>query len=178
MTAKRELPPEPVPPSNVEAERAVLGAILLECSCSERPEWMAHWSIVSALEPGDFILSSHQTIYTRMAELVGAGSQVDIVTLVNRLTEEKEIESIGGVAYLASLTEGLPRRPRVLEYVKIIKAKSLLRRLISSCTEAARKAYDGESGFTILNDLKLQIADIEATARRGMRPLAPPPEDV
>jgi len=139
---------------------------------------MKQWSIVSALTADEFCLDSHRRIFLRMAELIEAGSQVDIVTLANRLAEEKEVESIGGVGYLASLTEGLPRRPRVLEYVKIIKAKALLRRLISSCTEAAQKAYDGESGFIILNDLKLQITDIEASARRGMRPLPPPPEDV
>src|ERR1019366_2673915 len=109
-------------PSNVAAERTILGAILLDNqSLSEAEE---------RLTPEDFSLDSHQRIYQRMTELGGNGHAVDLVTLANELAKYKEIESVGGVAYLSSLTEGLPRRPMIEEYIRIVKDKSLLRQLM------------------------------------------------
>jgi replicative DNA helicase len=104
-----------------------------------------------------------------MSELIEAGSAVDIVTLSNRLMEEEEIANIGGVAYLASLTEGLPRRPSIKDYVRIVKAKSLLRQLLGACETAIVKAYNGESGFDIIAALREHLDDIEVAARKGIR---------
>ena len=69
------------PPANINAERAILGAILLECSCSEKSEWMSQWEIAAALDPDDFFLESHRFIFLRMNELIQKDTQVDIVTL-------------------------------------------------------------------------------------------------
>jgi len=157
------------PPTSIHAETTILGAILLECSCADKPEWIKQWEIAKILEPDDFCLESHRRIFLRMGELIDAGSQVDIVTLANELGRYKEVERIGGVAYLAGLTEGLPSRPFIRDYVKIVKAKSLLRKLIYSCSTALEKAYDGESGFKIIDALKDQISEIEDVAKRGMR---------
>jgi replicative DNA helicase len=157
-------------PANVPAEMSILGAILLECSCREKEEWHTTWDATAkVLESEDFSLDSHRRIYLRMTELIDEDSQIDIVTLANKLAEEKEIENIGGVAYLAGLTEGLPRRPNIRSYVKIVKAKSLLRKLILSCSSAVNRAYDGGSGFEIIATLKEQINEIEDTAKRGLR---------
>jgi replicative DNA helicase len=90
-------------PASVEAERSILGAILLDNhSYNEAAEKLAR---------GRFLLDSHRRIYSRMAELIDAHRAVDIVTLAEELARRKEVEAVGGVAYLASLTEGLPRRP-------------------------------------------------------------------
>ena len=77
---------------------------------------------------------------------MNAQRAVDIVTLANELARYKEIEAVGGVAYLASLTEGLPRRPVIEEYIRIVKDKSLLRKLMLICSAAiARAADQGET---------------------------------
>ena len=155
------------PPANIEAERAILGAILLECSFSEKAEWMTQWEIAAALEPEDFFLDSHRRIFMRMNELIGQDTQVDIVTLCDSFG--LEVSDIGGVAYIASLTEGLPRRPNIRSYVKIVKAKSLLRKLIQCCTDALQKVEYGESGFAIIESLEASISEIKASAQNGIR---------
>ena len=99
-------------PANVDAERTILGAILLDNA--------AHAEAAEKLSEDDFSLDSHRRIFLRMTELMNSQRAVDIVTLANELARFKEIESIGGVAYLASLTEGLPRRPVIEEYIRIV----------------------------------------------------------
>jgi replicative DNA helicase len=121
-------------PASVEAERSILGAILLDNH--------AYNEAAEKLRAEDFSLDSHRRIYSRMAELIDAQRAVDIVTLAEELARRKEVEAVGGVAYLASLTEGLPRRPSIEEYVRIVKDKSLARQLISICGTAIIHATD------------------------------------
>jgi len=137
-------------PANVDAERTILGAVLLENkSFMEASE---------KLEACDFSLESHARIFLRMSELMTAGRTVDIVTLANELSKHKEVKMIGGVAYLASLTEGLPRRPMIEEYIRIVKDKSLLRKLMGiSSTAIARAADQSESAMDIIGAVSEQI---------------------
>jgi replicative DNA helicase len=121
-------------PANVEAEKTILGAILLDNA--------AHSEAAEKLEADDFSLDSHRRIFLRMTELMNAQRAVDIVTLAAELDRYKERDAIGGVAYLASLTEGLPRRPVIEEYIRIVKEKSLARRLMSICSLAIAQAAD------------------------------------
>ena len=86
---------------------------------------------------------------------------VDIVTLANELARYKEVESVGGVAYLASLTEGLPRRPVIEEYIRIVKDKSLLRRLMLICSAAiARAADQSETALEVLGAAESQLLEV------------------
>jgi replicative DNA helicase len=117
-------------PANIDAEKTILGAILLDNA--------SHSEAAEKLETDDFALDSHRRIYQRMSELMDTQRAVDIVTLSNELAKYKEIESVGGVAYLASLTEGLPRRPVIEEYIRIVKDKSMLRRLMASAPRRLR----------------------------------------
>ena len=98
-------------PANIDAEKTILGAVLLDNEALKE--------ITISLGPDDYSLDSHRRIWLRMADLYSAGRPIDIVTLSAELSKHKEVESIGGVAYLASLTEGLPRRPVINEYIKI-----------------------------------------------------------
>jgi replicative DNA helicase len=140
-------------PSNVDAERTILGAILLENHALSEAEEKLH--------PDDFSLDSHRRIYQRMTELGGSGRAVDLVTLSNELAKYKEIESVGGVAYLASLTEGLPRRPIIDEYIRIVKDKSLLRQLMLICSAAiARAADQSETALDVLNAAESQLLEV------------------
>jgi replicative DNA helicase len=126
-------------PANIDAEVTILGAVLLDNAAFEEA--------AEKIQSDDFSLDSHRRIFLRMADLMRTRRSVDIVTLANELNQRKEIESVGGVAYLASLTEGLPRRPVIGEYIRIVKDKSLLRRLMGICSMAiARAADQGELG--------------------------------
>ena len=140
-------------PANVDAEKTILGAILLENHALAEAE--------EKLVAEDFSLDSHRRIYQRMTELGGSGHAVDLVTLANELAKYKEIESVGGVAYLASLTEGLPRRPIIDEYIRIVKDKSLLRQLMLICSAAiARAADQGETALDVLNAAEQQLLEV------------------
>jgi replicative DNA helicase len=120
-------------PASAEAERAVLGAILLDNQ--------AYSQAAEFLHAEDFSLDSHRRIYLRMMELAESGRAIDFVTLTEQLGQHKEIESVGGVAYVTSLTDGLPRVKNIEQYVKIVKDKALLRGLIHAATSAIEKAY-------------------------------------
>ncbi len=124
-------------PASVEAERAILGAILLDNS--------SYPQAAEFLRAEDFSLDSHRRIYLRMMELAESGRAVDFVTLTEQLGQHKEIESVGGVAYVTSLTDGLPRVKNIEQYVKIVKDKALLRGLIHAATSAIQKAYEQEA---------------------------------
>jgi replicative DNA helicase len=130
-------------PANVEAEKTILGAILLDN--------MAHSEAAEKLESEDFSLDSHRRIFLRMSQLMDSQRAVDIITLAHELSQNKEVEAVGGVAYLASLTEGLPRRPVIEEYIRIVKEKSLLRKLMGICSMAIAQAADqSESALDVL----------------------------
>ena len=140
-------------PASVEAERSILGAILLDnYSYNEAAE---------KLSAEDFFLDSHRRIYSRMAELIDARRAVDIVTLVEELARRKEVEAVGGVAYLASLTEGLPRRPSIEEYVRIVKDKSLARQLIIICNTAITRAADqSDEALVVLDSAESGLLEV------------------
>src|SRR6266478_5857784 len=125
-------------PASIDAERAILGAILLD-------NLAYHQAAQAALQAEDFSLDSHRRIYLRMMELAETGRAVDFVTLTEQLGQHKEIESVGGVAYVTSLTDGLPRVKNIEQYVKIVKDKALLRGLIHAASSAIQKAYEQEA---------------------------------
>src|SRR5262249_53342502 len=120
-------------PASVEAERAILGAILLDNSAGPQA--------AEFLRAEDFSLDSHRRIFLRMMELADTGRAIDFVTLTEQLGLHREIESVGGVAYVTSLTDGLPRVKNIEQYVKIVKDKALLRGLIHAATSAIESAY-------------------------------------
>ena len=140
-------------PANVDAEKTILGAILLDNA--------AHAEAAEKLESDDFSLDSHRRIFLRMSELMDAQRAVDIVTLANELARYKEVDAVGGVAYLASLTEGLPRRPVIEEYIRIVKDKSMLRRLMLICSSAiARAADQSETAIGVLDETEAKLLEV------------------
>lgn len=152
-------------PANIDAEKTILGAILLDNT--------AHAEAAERLEGDDFSLDSHRRIFQRMTDLRDSQRAIDIVTLAEELARYKEVESVGGVAYLASLTEGLPRRPVIEEYIRIVKDKSLLRRLMGICSAAiARAADQSETALEVLGDAEAKLLEVsEKGITRGLQPL-------
>ena len=140
-------------PADVFAEKTILGAILLDNA--------AHAEAAEKLAEDDFSLDSHRRIFLRMSDLMNSQRAVDIVTLANELVRYKEVEAVGGVAYLASLTEGMPRRPVIEEYIRIVKDKSLLRRLMGICSMAiARAADQSETALEVLGAAESQLLEV------------------
>jgi replicative DNA helicase len=152
-------------PANLDAEKTILGAILLDNA--------AHAEASARLEFDDFSLDSHRRIYQRMGELINSERAVDIVTLANELARYKEVEAVGGVAYLASLTEGLPRRPVIEEYIRIVKDKSLLRKLMLICSAAiARAAEQSDTALDVLGDAEQRLLEVsEKGVTNGLQPI-------
>ena len=152
-------------PANIDAEKTILGAILLDNA--------AHAEAAEKLEPDDFSLDSHRRIFLRMTELMNEQRAVDIVTLAHELSRYKEIEAVGGVAYLASLTEGLPFRPVIEDYIRIVKDKSLLRRLMLICSSAiARAADQSETALEVLGSAEQALLEVgEKGITSGLQPL-------
>src|ERR1700722_279755 len=152
-------------PANIDAEKTILGAILLDNA--------AHSEAAERLEADDFSLDSHKRIFMRMSELMNEQHAVDIVTLANELARAKEIKTVGGVAYLASLTEGLPIRPVIEDYIRIVKDKSLLRKLMLICSAAiARAADQSETALEVLDAAESQLLEVsEKGITRGLEPL-------
>ncbi len=124
-------------PANEDAERAILGAILLDNS--------THPQAAEHLQADDFSLDSHRRIYLRMMELAESGRAIDFVTLTEQLGQHNEIESVGGTVYVMSLTDGLPRVRNIEQYVRIVKDKALLRGLIHAASNAVQQAYEQDA---------------------------------
>lgn len=158
---KRE-PDRPLP-ANVPAEKAILGACLLDNDL---------YAATIVLEPDDFSLESHRLIYAHMGEMIERGEAADLVTLAEDMRSNGDLSRMGEgpVAYLSGLSEDTIRyKQSVRDWVRIVKAKSLLRQLIGACSSAIEKAYQGERGSDILSALRENIDEIESTAKRGMR---------
>jgi replicative DNA helicase len=130
-------------PHNLEAEKCVLGAILIN-----NPAFNQAAEVIDAQ---DFFRDAHRRIFDKMVALSERNEPVDLVTLKDELTHG-EIEEVGGPAYIASLTDGVPRSANVEYYAKIVKEKSTLRRLIQSGTEMLARAYDAEEDADDLLD--------------------------
>jgi replicative DNA helicase len=122
-----------VMPAAIHAEKTILGAILLD------PERVLE--IAAFMGSDDFLLDSHRCIFQRMVETFQEFESIDLITLAEVLNRHKEVESVGGVAYLASLTEGLPRRPVIDEYMLIVRDKAMARRILRVCTDLSARAY-------------------------------------
>jgi replicative DNA helicase len=140
-------------PANVEAERSILGAILLDN--------LAYNQAAEHLKPEDFSLDSHRRIYSRMVELAETSRPIDMITLIEELDRVKELEAIGDVGYISGLVDGVPDRPSIESYIKIVRDKALLRGLIHAANAAISRAADqGDPAEEILNDAEAAICQL------------------
>ncbi len=129
----------------MDAERSILGAILLDNNC--------YFQASQKLRADDLSIDSHRRIYARVMEMMEANRSVDIITLSEELRTQQQLEAVGGVGYLASLTDGVPPRPNIEHYVKIVKDKALLRGLINlSNVSISRALEQSEAVESILGE--------------------------
>jgi len=159
-------------PNNLDAERWILGAILLDDK--------ALFPLQEILRKEDFYLDSHRKIYEKMITLTSAGKAIDLITLMDELRRSNLVESTGGPAYLASLTDGLPRAANVEYYAQIVKEKATLRRLIQISNEITARSYQNEeSPQEILESAEKVIFELAGQQfRTGFLPIEPLVSDV
>src|SRR5437879_13050534 len=124
-------------PTNVDAERFVLGSILLDDAL--------YIQAAGALEPDDFSLQKHRLIFRRMGELQDRGEKIDRVTVANELMKFNELEACDGLSYLVSLDDGLPQIPNLDSYIRIVKDKAVLRRIIHASQHMMNRCLLDES---------------------------------
>ncbi|HEY1339871.1 MAG TPA: replicative DNA helicase [Bryobacteraceae bacterium] len=123
-------------PTNVDAEKFVLGSILLDDSFFVQA--------AGTLEADDFSLEKHRRIFRRMGDLHDRGERVDRVTVANELMKFNELEACDGLSYLVSLDDGLPQIPNLDAYIRIVKDKALLRRIIFASQHMMNRCLMGE----------------------------------
>lgn len=123
-------------PANLDAERFVLGSILLNDS--------VYLQVAGAIEPEDFSLEKHRRIFARMKDLYDRGAKIDRVTMAEELMKQGQLESVDGFTYLSSLDQGLPEIVNLDSYVGIVKDKATLRKLIFSAQKVIDRCLIGE----------------------------------
>lgn len=117
----------------------------------------------AALDAWSFSLDSHRRIFARMSELSEQGTPVDFNTLTEELGKRGEIESVGGTAYILSLTDGLPKVKNISQYVRIVNDKAMLRKLIHSCDANMAAAYDQqESAQSLISRTLDEILSLQS----------------
>jgi len=148
-------------PHNGEAERTVLGAVLVDNA--------AFNSAAEILSRDDFFRESHRRIFDAMASLAERSQPIDLVTLKDELSRAAALEAVGGAAYLASLVDGVPRLPNVDEWSRIIKEKAVLRNLIHASNRIVQSCFEGgEDAAEILDRAEKAIFDLaERRIRQG-----------
>jgi replicative DNA helicase len=142
-----------IPPQNVEAEQAVLGAIFLEQE--------ALLTSTDILVPEDFYRVAHQRIYHAMIRLSERGEPVDLITVTAELEKLKQLEEVGGVSYLTDLATSVPTAANVEYYARVVEEKAILRRLIRAATQIASDGYaTGEDVTSLLSDAEKRIMEV------------------
>ncbi len=156
---------EKLPPHNIEAEQAVLGAILLD-----------NTAILRALEifnPEDFYRKSHEKIFKAMLELNERGDVIDLLLLRDELDRRKQIDEIGGPAYLAALVDQVPTAANIEFHARLVHEKAIARRLLNASIELVTRCYDeAEDVEELLGDAEQHIFSIsEGKVKKAFTPI-------
>ncbi len=151
-------------PHNLDAERCVLGAILLDNSLIDQA--------VEIIRPEDFYLTNHRLLFDQMLTLSEKSKGIDLVTLSEMLSQAGQLENMGGASFISSLVDGVPRLSNLANYAQIIREKSTLRRLIKSSTHIITECYEQQQEVdSILDSAEKAIFDLaESNIRTGFVP--------
>lgn len=149
-----------IPPQNVEAEQAVLGAMLL-----------SHDAVIVAMEKlqsQDFYRDVHRIIFEAMEHLHRENKEIDVITLPDELKRMKKLDDVGGLEYVLNLPNLVGSAANIEYYANIVAEKALARNLISTCTELTTEAYDGQKETeALLDDAERRILQLSDTKNRG-----------
>ncbi|HXM35781.1 MAG TPA: replicative DNA helicase [Pyrinomonadaceae bacterium] len=131
-------------PNSSEAERAILGAVLLDNGLISQA--------IELLKPEDFYVPSHRRIFVAMIALFERGAEINPILIGEELKKESSLESVGGISFVTNLTYGLPHSTNIIDYAKVVRGKSLLRRLIRTASKITNEALEEEDEASIILD--------------------------
>lgn len=154
-----------LPPQNLEAEQAVLGAILLDNAVLPR--------VIEILQPEDFYRGPHRRLFAAMLDLFERDESIDLLTLRERLEQKNQLEEVGGAVYLASLVDQVPSAANIAYHARIVREKAMMRGLISAATEIAALSYEGSQDVEqVLDEAERRIFLLsERSVRTGFVPM-------
>ena len=157
-----------VPPQNLDAEQSVLGGIMLDNQALN--------SALEILDADDFYSEAHRKIFSAIIELYNKSEPCDIITLSNILKNRTQLDQAGGISYLSALSDSVPSAANISHYAKIVKEKSILRKLIGTATEILHKSYTSSSDIdTVLDEAEHAIFEI---SENKIRPTFSPFKDL
>lgn len=143
-----------VPPHSLEAERSLLGSMLLDNTSTD--------DIITMVISDDFYLPQHRVIFTAIAELYNKDKPCDILTLTDYLTTMKRLESAGGESYIYEIANATPSVANIKAYAQIVKERSVIRKILSTASEITSLAYNPEGKDTrdLLNEVEQKVFNI------------------
>ena len=147
-------------PHNIDAEKAVLGAILVNNeNC---------YLVLESLKPEDFYMDSHRVIYRKMVDLIEKSKAIDLVTIQDELDRSSQLEAAGGIAYVASLLDGTPHLVNIDHYIEFIRERSLLRQMINATNKIMAECFDqAEPAEEILDRAEQALFDLSEKRMRS-----------
>jgi replicative DNA helicase len=154
-------------PHSAEAERAILGAIVLDNSFVNQA--------IELLRPDDFYVRAHQFVFRAMTSLSERGSEINPILLSEELRREGVLEQTGGIAFISELTYGLPHFTNVVAYAKVVKGKSVLRQLVKVANKVTSEALEEEDEPEVILDHAEQMifALADERTRQGFSHIKP-----
>lgn len=141
-----------IPPQDVEAESAILGALLISCD--------AIYDVKDEIETSYFYKEEHQIIYKNMLFLAEHKVSIDLITLVNRLRTTQELILAGSPKYISSLTAGVTGSQNIKDHATLVKIAYLRRKIIMGAQEMLKMAYSGESLSELITSTEFLNQDI------------------
>lgn len=131
-------------PSSAEAERAILGGVILDNGLISQA--------IELLRPEDFYVPSHRRIFVAMTALFERGAEINPILIGEELKKENALESVGGISFITNLTYGLPHSTNIAHYAKLVRGKSMLRQLIKAANKITQEALEQEDEPEIILD--------------------------
>jgi replicative DNA helicase len=147
-------------PHNIDAEKSVLGAILVN---NEN-----YYRVLETLKPEDFYLGAHRVIFQKMVELIENSKAIDLITIQEELVRSSQLETAGGITYLASLLDGIPHLVHIEHYIEFIREKALLRQMVNAANKIMAECFDqAEPAEEILDRAEQSLFDLSEKRMRS-----------
>ena len=143
-------------PVNVDAERLVLGSVLLDD--------LAFAEVAARLQPEELSLDGHRRIFRRMCDVYGREEQISYITVAEELEKHKELSLIGGLTFLVGLTDGIPARTNLDSAIRVLKEKNAQRKILFACQNLASRVQLGDSSLEIVTAGQELLAAIASTS--------------
>ena len=150
-----------LPPHSVEAEQSVLGGLLLDNTAWDK--------IADMIGESDFYRADHRLIYRHVSKLVGNSRPADVITVSESLESTKELEGVGGLAYLGALAQNTPTAANIRRYAEIVRDRAVMRKLAEVGTEIAETAYNpmGKEAGQLLDEAESKVFASSEQGARG-----------